>query len=126
MRETVLYYNPGNTPKAALMKSVLVRMGIRIRNVSAEQAGETVGSLLGLETEAAGEDQTETEVMDEQMLVMYRFTDRRLDEFLLNLRRAGVPKIELKAVVTEQNSRWTFYQLYKELKREREAMAESK
>ena len=49
MKEVVLYYNPGNAPKPALMKSVLVRMGIRIKNVTNEQTGETIGSLLGVE-----------------------------------------------------------------------------
>ena len=49
MKEVVLYYNPGNAPKPALMKSVLVRMGIRIKNVTNEQTGETIGSLLGME-----------------------------------------------------------------------------
>ena len=40
LTETVLYYNPGRpeTMKhVAMMKSVLVRMGIRIRNIGPEQ-----------------------------------------------------------------------------------------
>ena len=46
LTETVLYYNPGRpeTMKhVAMMKSVLVRMGIRIRNIGREQVLETVG-----------------------------------------------------------------------------------
>lgn len=139
MREMVLYYNPGNVPKAALMKSVLVRMGIRIKNVSKEQTGETIGNLLGIEKgadrlkekpdEKSDEKSNEQNEkldgpMEEQMLVLHQFTERRLDQFLLELRKAGVPKIELKAIVTEQNSRWTLYQLYEELKKEREAFGE--
>ena len=50
------------------------------------------------------------------------FTGHRIDALLLNLRKAGVPKIALKAVITEQNSRWTFYQLYEEIKKEHLAM----
>ena len=136
MREMVLYYNPGNAPKAALMKSVLVRMGIRIKNVSKEQTGETIGNLLGIEKgadslkEKPGEksDERPNEKRDspieEQILVLHQFTERRLDQLLLELRKAGVPKIELKAIVTEQNSKWTLYQLYEELKKEREAFGE--
>lgn len=132
MREMVLYYNPGNAPKAALMKSVLVRMGIRIKNVSKEQTGETIGNLLGIEKgadslkEKPGERPNEKldGSIEEQMLVLHQFTERRLDQLLLELRKAGVPKIELKAIVTEQNSRWTLYRLYEELKKEREAFAE--
>lgn len=132
MREMVLYYNPGNAPKAALMKSVLVRMGIRIKNVSKEQTKETIGNLLGIEKGADSlkekPDERPNEKLDgsieEQMLVLHQFTERRLDQLLLELRKAGVPKIELKAIVTEQNSKWTLYQLYEELKKEREAFGE--
>lgn len=58
MMETVLYYNPGRpeTMKhVAMMKSVLVRMGVRIRNIGPEQVLEKVGYLAGMEGyEAAG------------------------------------------------------------------------
>lgn len=133
MREVVLYYNPGNAPKPALMKSVLVRMGIRIKNVTDGQTGETIGNLLGIKTEeplnkeeentAVSQEKTDNPI-EEQMLVLYQFTERRLDQLLFQLRKAGVPKIDLKAIVTEQNSRWTLYQLYEELKKEREAFAD--
>ena len=49
--ETVLYYNPG-TPETmkhvARLKSVLVRMGIRIRNIGPDQVNQTVGYLAGV------------------------------------------------------------------------------
>ncbi len=125
MKEVVLYYNPGNAPKPALMKSVLVRMGIRIKNVTNEQTGETIGSLLGMEQQGKPDEAGEQMdgAIEEQMLVLHQFTERRLDQLLFQLRKAGVPKIELKAIVTEQNSHWTLYQLYEELRKEREAFA---
>ncbi len=123
MGETVLYYNPGNAPKPAVMKSVLVRMGVRIKNIREEQLGETIGSLLGIEKKEKTEGAASAGPLEEQMLVLYRFSGNRLDQLLYGLRKAGVPKIELKAVVTEQNSQWTMYELYEELKKEREAFA---
>lgn len=154
MMETVLYYNPGkpDTMKhVAMMKSVLVRMGIRIRNVGPEQVMETVGYLAGMDGfEAAGagkavsadEGLPGAEVVSAdgdlpagdvrsanpvpeipvEMMVLKQFSNRRLDELLLNLRKAGVPKSGLKAVLTEHNSGWTFYHLYEELKEEHETM----
>lgn len=149
--ETVLYYNPGK-PEAmkhvAKMKSVLVRMGVRIRNISGEQVMETVGYLAGLPgfeaagtaggpaeaysvsgaaepaktgSEAAGAAMPLPEI-PEQVMVLKNFSGRRIDELLAGLRKAGVPKIELKAVLTESNSKWTFYQLYQELVEEHKAM----
>lgn len=119
--ETVLYYNPGK-PEAARnvsnMKAVLVRMGIRIRNVSPEQVNQTVGYLLSVDGYEAVEETGELPVIEEEMLVLKQFTSHRIDELLVNLRKAGVPKIGLKAVMTENNCGWTFYQLYQELRQE--------
>ena len=147
LKEMVLYYNPDQSPYAAKLKGVLVRMGIRIKNITPEQTGELVGTLAGMPGFAEGEelwkqaiaqkeskelaenegdqntaDQSSIPQIPEEILVMKNFTGRRIDELLLNLRKAGVPKIALKAVITEQNSRWTFYQLYEEIKKEHLAM----
>lgn len=147
LKEMVLYYNPDQSPYAAKLKGVLVRMGIRIKNITPEQTGELVGTLAGMPGFAEREelwkqaiaqkeskelaenegdqntaDQSSIPQIPEEILVMKNFTGRRIDELLLNLRKAGVPKIALKAVITEQNSRWTFYQLYEEIKKEHLAM----
>ncbi len=133
--EVVLYYNPGNgvAKQTALMKSVFVRMGVRIKNVRPEDVNETVGYLAGLKgfpkKEPAGDaqmqeaEETQLPVIPEQILVLKGFSSARLDLLLAALRRAGVPRIDLKAVLTEQNSGWTFYHLYQELREEHAAMA---
>jgi len=122
MKETVLYYNPEKTDKIRQLKGVLVRMGIRIRNIGPEQVGQRVGFLAGLkgfQEEASGE---ELPVIPEEMMVLQGFTGRRLDELLAQLRRAKVPPIALKAVLTESNCGWTFYELYREIRAEHEKM----
>lgn len=144
-KETVLYYAPENSGHVAKLKGVLVRMGVRIKNVTPEQVTETIGGLLGLPgfgkaenqkeenqkeagvPEQSGEDGRALEIpsVTEEVLVMHNFSGGRLDELLLNLRKAGVPRIHLKAVVTETNAAWTFYQLYEEIKEEHEKMQES-
>lgn len=139
-KETVLYYTPGNSAHVAKLKGVLVRMGVRIKNVTPEQVTETIGGLLGLPGFGKAENQGEADVPEqsgedgrvleipsvtEEVLVMHNFSGGRLDELLLNLRKAGVPRIHLKAVVTETNAAWTFYQLYEEIKEEHEKMQES-
>lgn len=60
------------------------------------------------------------------VLVLYGFTNRRLDEFLSQLRRAKVPPVALKAVVTETNADWSFYELYQEIRAEHEKMTAEK
>ena len=140
MMETVLYYNPGRpeTMKhVAMMKSVLVRMGVRIKNIGPEQVLEKVGYLAGMEGyeaaggsagadgadgERTGAGPGELPVIPEEVMVLKQFSGQRLDMLLSGLRGAGVPRIALKAVLTEHNSDWTFYHLYQELKEEHETM----
>ncbi|MFW6680279.1 DUF3783 domain-containing protein [Lacrimispora sp. AGF001] len=127
-KEMVLYYCPekdsqkGNDSRIARLKAVLVRMGIRIKNITPEQTGQTIGYLAdieGFEEQSSGE----YPIVEEEVLVMKNFSSRKIDELLMNLRRSGVSKIALKAVITDTNSKWSFYELYQELKKEHETMS---
>ncbi len=127
-KEMVLYYQPeldkqkGNGTKAAKLKAVLVRMGIRIKNISQEQMGQSVGYLAGFDG-FEEQDAVECSLVEEELLVMKNFSNSRLDELLMNLRRAGVEKIALKAVITDTNCKWKLYDLYQELIKEHEVMS---
>lgn len=124
--ELVLYYNPEVSSKVMKLKGVLVRMGVRIRNVAPGAGASAVGRLAGISgyerPENGAVQETELPAIPDEMLVMHGFTGRRIDELLLGLRKAGVPKVELKAVVTESNAGWTFYHLYEEIKEEHQRM----
>lgn len=146
IRETVLYFTPEKKEYEMKLKGVLVRMGIRIRIVTPDQVDETIGGLLGFSGWNAGENTAEGKTEEkkseagnesggadndhgsqmhkiaDEVLVMHNFTSRRMDELLMSLRKAGVPRIPLKAVVTETNCRWSFYHLYEEIREEHEKM----
>ena len=129
--ELVLYYSTGDPrmkKQEMMMKSVLVRMGVKIRNVAPDQVMESVGYLAGVpgfeKREVLQQPEAEEKIpqITEQMLIMKDFTSRRIDTLLLNLRKAKVPKINLKAIVTEQNAGWSFYHLYEEIGEEHRRM----
>ena len=129
--ELVLYYSTGDArmkKQEMMMKSVLVRMGVKIRNVAPDQVQESVGYLAGVpgfekrEVSETLETEEKLPEITEPMLVMRDFTGRRIDTLLLNLRKAKVPKINLKAIVTEQNAGWSFYHLYEEIGEEHRRM----
>jgi hypothetical protein len=96
--------------------------------VEEEQTEETLGTLLKIPGFAAGaaenisENGERKDALERQVLIMYGFTNRRLEAFLQNMKRAGMPSIPLKAIVTPHNVNWTFRALYEELEREDEAM----
>ena len=124
MRELVLYYTPSKSPQTAKLKGVLVRMGIRIRNITPDQLNQKIGHLAGVPGyEASGEPNAPgcPDIPDQEVLVLHLFTGSRLDELLRNLKAAGV-RIALKAVVTESNCDWTFCELYEELLKEHASM----
>ena len=161
-KELVLYYTPEKSADDQKLKGVLVRLGIRIRNITPDQIYQKVGYLAGLpgfeeepDTESkeaelketgrkeagqkeAGQKeagQKEAEQQDEgfsggnvpaqipeKVLVLYGFGERKLNEMLNQFRKAKVPPIALKAVLTEHNCGWSFYELYQELRQEHEKM----
>lgn len=125
IKETVLYYNPQKAAHASKLKSVLVRMGIRIKNIAPSQLHETVGYLAGIDGFGPSEEdgQDKETAIQEEMLVLKDFTDQRLDELLKQFRKNGVPRINLKAVVTQYNAGWKFSELYREIKKEHEQMS---
>ena len=138
MKETVLYYTPQPTKQSRTLKGILVRMGIRIRNISPQQVNQPVGALAGVPefeeksdsaVDTAIKNKTDADTVEtsaglsipEEVLVLHQFSEQRLDALLLALRKANV-RIALKAIVTEQNCGWTFYQLYEEIRQEHEKM----
>lgn len=128
-KELVLYYTPEKSEADRLVKSVMIRMGIRIRNIGPEQTMEKTGVLAGL-SEPQGSTEILREetasgglpVIPEKMLVFCGFGRQKLEELLFQLRRAGAPAIPMKAVLTEQNSKWSLYELYQELLEEHAKM----
>lgn len=48
-------------------------------------------------------------------------SSRRVDQVLAALRKAGVGRINYKAVITPENQYWDCRKLYEELKKEHEA-----
>ena len=123
LMKSVLYYTPEQTPKVNTLKGIFVRLGIRIKNIAPEQVTQQVGYLAGLpgfeEQKTAGE----LPVIKEEVLILKNFTGQDIDVLLQHIKKAGLPRIALKAVLTESNSKWTFYQLYQEIKEEHEVMS---
>ena len=126
MKETVLYFSPKKTPQTAALKGLLIRMGIRIRNIAPEQVNEQVGALAGIAgfekaNAKPATDPNTAAKLQEEMLVLCNFSEARLDALLQGMRRSGI-RIALKAMLTESNASWTFLQLYEELSEEHARM----
>lgn len=122
IRETVLLYYPQKPKYLSKLKGVLVQLGIRIRTIDPSQVTQKVGFLASLPGYTEMEVIAPVPEIPEPILVMKYFTGARMEQLFSAIRRAGIPKIDLKAVVTETNADWTFYELYQEIFREHQQM----
>ena len=135
--EKVLLYQFHGTEAARKLQPVLLRMGIRVKSVAPEEYETPIGILAGIKgLEEAGmfsaEQRGENEVDNPEspveisapMMVMCGFSGKRVDELLLQMRKAGVPRIDLKAMMTPTNMYWTSRELFGELQKEHAMMTE--
>lgn len=120
--ETVLLYNLEEGEKARKVQMTLLKMKVKIRKVAKEQYLEPVGFLVGNKEIGSSGEIYEGEGFAEEMLVMKGFTSGRIDLLLREFRKAGIGRINLKAIVTEHNQNWNSMELYQELKAEHEMM----
>lgn len=124
---TILFYNLDNETGRRL-KLVCLKHKIRIKTVEKSQYALPIGCIAGLlpDTSSNNSDASPQEIpasdFSDEMLVFCHFTNALLDTFLLEFKKNRIPRIALKAVLTEQNIYWNSYVLHEELKREHEQM----
>lgn len=124
-KEKVLLYQLRGTETAGKLQPVLLRMGIRVKCVEPEEYGLPIGVLAGLEKDAVEHSVDNGSVPVEisaPMMIMCGFSGNRVDELLQQMKRAGVPRIDLKAMLTPTNRYWTSEELFGELQKEHEMM----
>ncbi len=123
--ETVLLYNLNNE-KGRKIRFLLVRLGMRIRVIEKEDYGKPLGVLAGMKDVTLENEDAPVEDFDDEMMVLYRFSDKRLDAFLQGMRKEGIERVDLKAVLTPTNCRWNSWQLFQEIQEEHRTMTGGK
>lgn len=123
-QEMVLLYEINGKERENKLKSILIRLGIRIKTVKREEYLEKLGYLAKIKGIEATRERYEGEPLGDEMMVLVGFTYSRLNLLLFEIKKARLEKVNLKAVVTDSNKEWNSLQLFKEIKEEHEAMAE--
>lgn len=123
--ESVLLFLKENGERERKVKALLVQKGIRIKPITEEMQGQTIGNLFSSKGFEQIEKENENNIsFDEDIMIMKGFTRERMNEVLEGFRKNGIQKINLKAVVTEHNIVWKLRDLYQELKKEHKEMSE--
>ena len=130
MKETILLYNLHSPATRNKIKFLCIQGGIHIRVVDKDQYHIPVGTLAfgkkeDIESYINSENTESSESnasFDDPMLVFAGFTGTKLDQFLNAMRKQKIPRINLKAMLTEHNVNWDSVTLHDELAKEHEAM----
>lgn len=122
MRPTLLLFNLSKEKHAPLMATA-ARLKILVKHIPPEDAGQTLGVLLGMSPRA---EDAEAAHLDDEMLVMANFSRAMMDQFLGGLKTLRVKPIRLKAILTPTNVNWTPAALFAELSEEAAAMEEGR
>lgn len=124
--EIILLYHFQDEEMLRKIKLVLLRLKMRIKMVEYKDYNKSLAYLLGMPAAGPVDESKlpdyEGVDMEAPMMIMKGLSGRRIDELLLALRKAGVPKIDYKAVVTEHNVHWGSMRLYQEIKEEHDKM----
>ncbi len=118
----VLYLYNLDNPKGAKIRRMCLPLGVRTKIVPPEAHTLTLEELTGgappLPDGAPG--------FSDELLLMVGFTSAQMDALFLGFRRAKIPPVALKAVLTPTNRSWTSVQLHQELCQEHEAVQQGR
>ena len=115
---TVLAYNLA-PERAGRIRTLCAIHRLRMVTVPPEQFGEAVGTAAGI---LPAQPPAPVETFGDEMLVLCQLPEQTLQNFLHGFRKAGIPPVALKAVLTPTNAGWNARQLWEELRKEHAAM----
>lgn len=121
MVPTLYLYNLDN-PKGAKIRRMCLPLRIRTQLVPPQAHTLTLEELTG----GAPPPAEGASGFSDELLLMVGFTSAQMDALFQGFRRAKIPPVALKAVLTATNRSWTSVQLFQELCREHEAVQQGR
>ena len=122
MKPTVLAYEIDDEKRWRQIRQIGRRLQVQVRRIRPEHYHVSLQQILQT-PQSEWRSGPDTAELGAEMVVFCGLTDSLLERFLYELRRMGT--VERKAVLTETNAAWTFYQLYEEIRNEHEKMEET-
>lgn len=111
--------------EALLLKNTLASVSLRAEAPAPRDYGRPLGELAG-EVLSPLPGKAMNATLETAVLVFCRVPEERMDRALEAMRRSGVGRDALKAVLTPANRLWNIYLLAGELRREHAAMHRKK
>ena len=108
--KVVLWNLDEDTSRGARLRTILERLGIPFEEMAYEHLNETVGYLAGLDGYEAAETPYTGDNFTSEFMLLCNLPESMLDAFLDAMQNDGL-RIDHKAVVTEYNREYEFYEL---------------
>ena len=124
--EQILLYQFRDAEKQKAMQQVFGKLHIKSRVLPEDSYGQKVGFLLGLKGFKETSERDGNFSFPHEVLIFHHIRGKRLDEVMESMKKAGIPHVKFKAVVTPFNTLWTLQRLCETMQREHAAVMEQK
>lgn len=121
MIPTILLFNITDKTRYSNILKAAMPLKVKIKKVDKEDYLQPIGYLAGKKETTAVSEKYEGPELDDEMLLISDFTDTKLNQLLLALRKSSV-RINFKAVLTQTNEKWNAIELFEELRKEHEQL----
>lgn len=122
MKETLLLYHFDDKIKSGI-ENIAQQLGIEVQYIEDHQIHETMGYILNIDGFEKSEPLDKEIQLENEFMFFAGMTDQQLDLLLEIFKVSGVPFIPYKAMLTERNVEYTFYQLYQNVAHEYEQIS---
>lgn len=118
---TVLLYSvPADMHRA--IAAIALELGADCKKIARWRFTQCIGCHAGIPGCEGTAARYEGQDLPSPMLIFAGFSDRMLDRFLAAYKKAAIPEIDYRAVVTKYNIGWNVLDLYQELVQEHESI----
>lgn len=118
MQTTIYLYHIEDRKIIQNIQFIAVRLGAKVKSISEEMVNQKVGYIAQMDGFTQETPTKTVAIPEEPVMLLKGFSSQKIDQLLALFRTAGIPRIALKAMLTENNQNWYFYELYEELKHE--------
>lgn len=118
---TILLYSvPADIHRA--IAAIALELGVNCKKIARWRFTQCIGCHAGIPGCESAAVRYEGRDLPSPMLIFAGFSDRMLDRFLAAYKKAAIPEIDYRAVVTKYNIGWNVLDLYQELEQEHESI----
>ncbi|AWI04515.1 DUF3783 domain-containing protein [Clostridium drakei] len=122
MKPTILLFNITDKARYDGVIKAALPLRVKIKKINREEYLQPIGYLVGKKDIEPALEKYDGPELGDEMLLFSDLAGTKLNQLLLSLKKSAV-RINLKAVLTQNNEKWNTIQLYEELKKEHEALS---